>query len=95
MSPNYLKCKREKQLAKSRAGVMARERNRSAMAATDPGWRRVATMMLIVEAAPDGRHVAIHAHGQRDWHRCGSDRAVRVALAKMLWGTKQKGAVTE
>ena len=88
MSPNYRKYRRERQLRRSRAGVEARERKRLERAATDPGWRRVATLLLIVEAAPDGQHIALNVHGQRDWYRCGSERAVRGALEKMMWGKR-------
>lgn len=49
-------------------------------------WQRVGTYLLAVEAAPDGRHMAIEVHGgdcQR--YLCGSERAVRGALARLLW----------
>jgi hypothetical protein len=49
-------------------------------------------MVLLVSASPDGRHVAIKAsHGRNDWHRCGSERAVRGALAGIIW--RMKGGV--
>ncbi len=86
MSPNYWNRKRDRQLCKSLAGVAARERKRRERTATDPGWSRVATLLVTVDAAPDGRSVALHAHGQRDWFRCGSERAVRGALVRVIYG---------
>jgi len=44
-------------------------------------------LLVIVNASPDGRTVAVHAHGRAEWYRCGSERAVRGALARMLWNT--------
>ena len=41
-------------------------------------WSRVATLVLVVSAAPDGRSVGIWAcGGAGSWQRCGSERAVR------------------
>lgn len=87
MSPNYWKCKKAKQLQNSLAGVRARERKRAADVATLPGWRRVRTLLLAVWAGPDGRSAAIYCDGEQ--FRCGSERAVRGALAKMLWGDRK------
>jgi hypothetical protein len=88
MSPTYRKRRRQRLLQRSRKGVVARERKRMAEAETDPQWRRVWTGIVTVDAAPDGRHVALRAHGHREWFRCGSERAVRGALARLLWGLK-------
>lgn len=34
----------------------------------------------------------LQAHSTRTWHRCGSERAVRGALAKMMWKrNKERG----
>ena len=70
----------------SRKAHAAKARRREVSMADAPGWRRVLTMVLTVEAAPDGKHVEIHAHGRDGrWVRCGSERAVRAALARLLW----------
>jgi len=92
-SPTYRKARRERMLRASRAGVAARERNRLSRASDCGEWKRVATMVLLVNAAPDGRHVAVKASGRNDWHRCGSERAVRGALAGIIW--RMKGGVAE
>lgn len=88
-SPNYRKRRRERLLQRSRLGVQARERKRLERANEFGSWRRVATVLLVVHAAPDGRHMAINAvHGAGEWMRCGSERAVRAALARALWGLR-------
>ena len=86
----------ERKLARCAAMRAAKERKRLAAAAEMPAWRRVGTLLIVVHAAPDGRAVAVQAHGRRDWFRCGSERAVRGALARMLWRVKdaQKGRVS-
>lgn len=85
-SPTYRKRRRAKLLRRSRLGVQARERQRTQSLREAPGWRRVATVILTVDAAPDGRHIEIEAHGgSGSWRRCGSERAVRGALTRMLW----------
>ena len=88
-SLTYRKRQRERMLRASLAGVAARERNRMARNADCGEWKRVATLILLVNAAPDGRNVAIQASGRTDWHRCGSERAVRGALARMIYAGKE------
>lgn len=66
----------------------AKERKRLAEPASN--WKRVATLLVTVDAAPDGRTVAIRVNGRRAWSRCGSERAVRGALAKLLYGTRRR-----
>jgi len=89
MSPTYRKRRRERMLARSRAGVAARERIRAEAQRDAPGWQHVRTVWLSVYAAPDGRHIELHAASERgQWARCGSERAVRGALAEMLWRMK-------
>jgi hypothetical protein len=85
MSPNYYKRLKERRLQRSMAGVRARERKRMERNADCENWKRVRTLILVVHAAPDGRHIALQAHGRDTWHRCGSERSVRGALAKILW----------
>lgn len=65
----------------------AKERKRIATAAECEGWKRVGMFLVVVHAAPDGKSVALQAHGCETWERCGSERAVRGALARMLWKT--------
>ena len=84
MSPNYRKRRREKQLHKSRAGVLARERKRLAFDPDRENWRVVRTCLMRVWAGPDGRSMAIYIDGTM--FRRGSERAVRGALARALWG---------
>ena len=93
MNPTRRRMKRrsEIQTAKSRAGVLARERNRMLWAEECGEWTRVKTLILVVSAAPDGRNVGLWAAGCGEtWQRCGSERAVRGALAKLLWGKRTK-----
>jgi hypothetical protein len=52
-------------------------------------WRRVFSLLIVGHVAPDGRTLALQAHNCKTWYRCGSERAVRGALAKMMW-EKQK-----
>ena len=89
MSPTYRQRKRLQLHARAMDGVAARERNRMERNADCGQWKRVATMILLVSAAPDGRRVAIKAsHGRGEWYRCGSERAVRGALADIIWSMK-------
>ncbi len=93
MSPTYRKRRRERLLKASRAGVAARERIRMELAAVAGEWTRVATVVLQVNAAPDGRTVAVRAcHGRGEWEVCGSERAVRGRLAGWLWKQAKGGA---
>ena len=100
MNPTRRRMRRrnEIQRVKSRKGVLARERLRAERSKDDPGWTRVFTLLVIGEAAPDGRTLGLHVHGQKDWYRCGTARAVRAALARMMVillredATKDKGA---
>ena len=78
----------ERKRARCAAMREAKARKREQQAQTDPGWRRVASLILTVDAAPDGRNIAIYCAGLREWYRCGSERAVRGALARMIWGEK-------
>lgn len=88
MSPTYRKQRSERRLRSSRAGVRKREQNRSERNKDCEGWKRVGTFLLVVHAAPDGRTMAIQAHGCERWYRCGSERAVRGALARMIYNAK-------
>ena len=88
MSPTYRKRKTLRLHARAMAGVAARERNRIARNSDCGEWKRVATLVVLVNAAPDGRTVAIQASGRGDWHLCGSERAVRGALARMIYAKK-------
>jgi len=88
VSPTMRKCLRERRLRRSVAGVAGRARKRAAFNAESAGWRRVATVLLVVHAAPDGRHMGLRTvlPGLGAWERCGTERAVRGALARELWG---------
>ena len=69
----------------------AKERKRLAAGAECEGWKRVGTFLVIVHAGPDGRSVGISARSCGEWYRCGSERAVRGALARMFWRLRGKG----
>jgi hypothetical protein len=86
MSPNYYQRRRLKAREKAMRGVEARQRKRLADCESAPGWRRVRTLLIAVYAHDDGRHVGLRVNGG-EWYRCGSERAVRAALARMLYKT--------
>jgi hypothetical protein len=73
----------------------AKERKRTESCADKHGgWPLVRSVWLAVYAAPDGRHLELHAASERgQWVRCGSVRAVRGALAKLLWRLPRPNAV--
>ena len=83
MSPNYWKRKREKQLAKSLAGVRARERKRLAETFDGPEWTRVKTLLVAVYAHRDGRHVGLWMDGKG--MVVGSERTMRAKLARVMY----------
>lgn len=86
MSPTYYQRRKAKLRASAMAGVRARERKRQASFDYAPCWHQVGVIVLTVYAGPDGRTVEIHAHGPTGkWARCGSERSVRGALAKLIW----------
>lgn len=89
MNPTRRKLRRrnEIQRRKSAAGVAARERLRMERNADLPTrWPLVRSVLLSVYAAPDGRHMALRAaDGCGEVHLCGSERATRGALARMIW----------
>lgn len=89
MSPSYYRRRREKLIERARLGVTARERRRLERGRECEGWRRVRTALIVVHAAPDGRSVGVQVFGHATWERCGSERAVRGALARLLWGERE------
>jgi ferric-dicitrate binding protein FerR (iron transport regulator) len=79
----------ERKLNRCAAMRAAKERVRAESHRDAPGWRHLRSIWLSVYAAPDGRHIELHAASERgEWRRCGSERAVRGALAKMMWRMK-------
>ena len=93
MSPTYYRKSKSKLHDRAMKGVAGRERKRLAL---DPGnWRRVFSLLVVGHASPDGRTLALQAHSTRTWHRCGSERAVRGALAKMMWNQNNPPATGE
>jgi hypothetical protein len=48
-------------------------------------WLRRTPLIIVRRVSPDGRRVALRVHGKTDWAVCGSERAVRGWLAKVLW----------
>jgi hypothetical protein len=91
-SPSYRKRLAARRLRASRAGVEARERKRLASCGDSGAWPLVRAVWLAVYAAPDGRHIEIHAASERGhWQRCGSERAVREAVSTILWGMRGMG----
>ena len=55
-------------------------------------WRVVFAEKIVVQAAADGRHIGICVAGLGDWYRCGSERGVRAALARVFWDKRKAGA---
>jgi hypothetical protein len=89
MNPTHRKLRRRNdiQRRKSAAGVAARERLRMERNADLPTrWPLVRSVLLSVYAAPDGRHVAMRsADGRGEVYVCGSERAARAAVSRMIW----------
>jgi len=96
MNPTHRKLRRrnEIQRRKSAAGVAAREHLRLERNTDLPArWPLVRSVLLSVYAAPDGRHMAIQADdGGGAVYRCGSERAVRGVIARMLWQSRHAPA---
>ena len=83
------KRRRGRVLEKCEAMRAAKARRRVELAGVCGGWERVATLVLMVSAAPDGRSIAVRAcHGRGEWQRCGSVRAVRGALTRLIWSQR-------
>lgn len=87
------KARRERVLCRCAGMRAAKERKRLDRAKECEGWKRVGTFLVVVHAGPDGRTMAIQAHGCDTWTRCGSERAVRGALARMLWERRERGSL--
>jgi len=88
-------CAIQMQRKRARCAAMraAKERRRLESSASSPGWRMVRAVWLAIYAAPDGRHIEMHAVSDRgDWRRCGSERVVRAALAQIVWKMKGRSA---
>ena len=93
MSFTAHKRRREKTLRKCSAMRAAKARRHAERAAECGSWERVATVLLHVTAAPDGRTIGIrYADGRGEWHRCGSERAVMGALRSVIYGRRLAGA---
>ena len=88
MNPTRKRLRRrnEIQKAKSAAGVRARERNRLAQHQESGRWPVIKTLILVVTASPDGRHMGIGAVKVPTWYRCGTERAVMTALRRLIYG---------
>jgi hypothetical protein len=84
---------------RERCAAMRAAKERKRLANTPEKWERVFTLLVIGHAAPDGRTLALQVHNCKTWYRCGSVRAVRGALARMMWGKcarqECRGTVTE
>jgi hypothetical protein len=65
----------------------AKERKRMESCADQPGgWTLVRAVWIAVYAAPDGKHIELHAASERGhWARVGSARATVGAVGRMLW----------
>ena len=79
MSPTYYKLRRAKLQRRSRLGVEARAKKRMLMGEDWKTFERV----LRVAFSPCGRYVSVES--PTGWHRCGSERTVRAAIARALW----------
>jgi hypothetical protein len=73
-------------------GVAGRERKRREREEAAGNWEPLGVMLVVMRAAPDGRRMALAVHERMDWTVCGTERAVRSALARAMWG--KKSAVT-
>ena len=85
-SYTYTTRAKEKRYARCSAMRAAKERKRLAIAAECGTW----TMRLCqfeASFSPCGRYVGLRAMNG-SWHRCASERAVRGAMAKVLWGNR-------
>ena len=88
---HYGRAKRRRNSVLLRCAAMraARERKRIASVDACDGWRRVCSALIVVHAAPDGKHIALrYSDGHGTWSQCGSERAVRATLARLLWGVR-------
>lgn len=75
---------------------VAKERKRLQARKDLPGWTLVRSLWLAVYAAPDGRSVELHCASERgEWVRVGCERAVRGALAKLIWKLRTIGNKTK
>lgn len=80
------KTRLQAQLRRCAAMRSAKERKRLSRADECGAWPRVRSVLLVINAAPDGRTMALrYSDGSGEWHRCGSERAVRGALARLMW----------
>lgn len=77
---------------RARCAAMRAAKERRRLESREGEWRLVRVVELRVFAAPDGRHVELHAQSERGfWARCGSERAVRGAVARVLWRMRAEG----
>ncbi len=77
----------ERKRARCPAMRAAKERKRLAETFDGPEWTRRRTLIVGVWAHGDGRHVGIWIDG-KPW-KCGSERAVRGMLARVLYVTSK------
>lgn len=71
--------KRQDASHRGKLGVAARARKRMLIGEDWTTFER----MLRVAVSPCGRYISVET--PTGWHRCGSERAVRAAIAKALW----------
>jgi len=85
-SKAYRARKLEQRRLWSRNANAAKARKRELSTADAPGWVCTGTYIIRTFAAPDHRTMELHVFGGRDQlYRCGSERAVRGALSRLLW----------
>ena len=84
----HAKTRKQAYLRKCAAMRAAKDRKRIERNASEcTAWPLVASRLLCVHASPDGRTMAIRAYGCASaWYRCGSERAVRGAMARLIFG---------
>lgn len=85
MTSTYLRKRRAKLRERAMKGVAARERLRIERVESVGNWQKIGVLLVAMKAAPDGKHMAIAVHGRLDWTICGTERAVRSALARAMW----------
>lgn len=83
---SYWQKRKQQRIAWSKKANAAKKLKRLRSREGDPEWRLVRAIWLAVYAAPDGRAVELHVVSERgQWRRCGAERAVRGALAQLIW----------
>jgi hypothetical protein len=85
----YRKARRERVLQKCAGMRAAKERKRIERSAECGEWAPVCTLLVMVNAAPDGRTMGIRT-SLGEWEKVGTHRACIAALARMIEGKRAR-----